>query len=362
MSEPFRYILLDARKYDDFGIGAYISQLLELPSFDSHYRFGLLSASSKLWFEFQDRREFMPIFEPSPKYSISEFLFMGKRFRDTRWAIVHTPHYTVPLWTGRKPLIVTIHDLIHLRFPECLPNRAAYYYAKGMMKLAVKKADVVLTDSETTKLDLIKLLKAPEHKIRVVPLFAPEFPEASMSAQNETPYLLYVGAFAAHKNVGLLLDMMKILIKEKKLDLKLKLKGDQRRFPKPLAEKVKATGLENHVEFVPFLSKADLGAVYRNAFALCLPSLYEGFGLPALEAMACGTPVVASDGGALPEVIGDAGLICPAQRAECFVEAIVSLRNSPSLVAALREKGYQRAGFFQKEKMLGMLKRVYDRV
>ena len=230
--------------------------------------------------------------------------------------LFHAPHYVLPPLIHCRS-VVTIHDCIHLMFPQYLPNRFAYAYAKAQLWTAAHRSDRILTVSETSKLDILRRFHVPADKVTVVynaiderlavPPDAEEFERVRARYQLKDPFALYVGNIKPHKNLERLIDAFHQLRQESAFEsLKLVIIGDEISKYQGLRRAVHRHKLHKHVRFFGFVPLDTLSVLYRLASVFVFPSLYEGFGLPPLEAMYFGTPVVTSNVSSLPEVVGDA--------------------------------------------------------
>jgi glycosyltransferase involved in cell wall biosynthesis len=271
--------------------------------------------------------------------------------RSLRTGLLHVPFFNVPLgWSGR--LVITIHDLIPLTIPETIPSpvrRAAY---RLWLRAAVRKADIIVTVSEHSRQDIIRLLNIPPDRVAVVfPAVdshvrpaAEEGPLIALRRQlRAEQFFLYVGRAKPHKNLPRLLRAFRVA--RARSASVLVIVGPQPP-PSNLVEDVRNLGLADSVRFVGHISDEELPVYYQAATAVVLPSLYEGFGLPALEGMACGTPVLASNATAVPEVVGDAALLVEPTDVNAIAEGIVRIAHDRDLRYALRERGLARSRTF----------------
>ena len=246
-------------------------------------------------------------------YSLAEQFTFLKKLNAQNLDLVHFPHFNVPVLYN-KPYIVTIHDLTLSLFPG--QKMTKWYHRLGYnltIKNAVKKAKKIIAVSENTKKDLIKLLNVPASKIKVIyngisENFYQKRPQKTALLRRVwvSPFLLYTGVWRSHKNLPRLIEAFKIL-KTKHSDLKnLKLIITGK--PDPHYPEVKNTVVKLHLQkdviFPGLVPEKELLKLYNNASIFVFPSLYEGFGLPPLEAMACGTPVAASNSSSIPEICG----------------------------------------------------------
>ena len=250
----------------------------------------------------------------APIYGIKEQLkFPYKKLKKEKIDILHVPHYNVPIFYRGK-MIVTIHDLTHLILPELLPNKFAYFYAKFMMWIAIKKATKVITDSENTKNDILKFFKVDPNKIEVIYLSAGnefikkdkkdiEYLYGKFNIPKNKKILMYVGNLKPHKNLERLLEAY---AKINEIDnTRLILVGKAFEKYNVLEQKEKDLGIDKNVIHTGIVTQTELVDLYNLTDLFVFPSLYEGFGLPVLEALACGTNVICSNTSSLPEVGGD---------------------------------------------------------
>jgi glycosyltransferase involved in cell wall biosynthesis len=260
---------------------------------------------------------------------------------------------------GRGPwtLVTTVHDLVPLRLPTLVPARHRWA-VRCLLGGALRRARRVIAVSETTRGEVLARYRLPPERVVVVPeAAAPHFVPPSPAALAATrarygltrPYVLFVGFLEPKKNLGVLLDAVSILRRAGVWgDTELLVVGAPGWGPNPV-ERAHALGLGEVVRFVGAVADAELPAFYGGALAFAFPSLWEGFGLPALEAMAAGAPVVASNRGALPEVTGGAALLVdPTPRP--LAEALEQLLTDPALRERLRQAGLVRAAQFSWER------------
>lgn len=361
-------VIVDARKAADYGIGTYIRRLGEacarLSPEDDFVFLGRLEGPagappelSGTGGEFRLLEGDNISWEPntSASYGVGELMSVSWQVRKLEGDVFHAPHYVFPLMLP-CPGVVTVHDCIHLRFPGQLPNPAAALYARLMIRRAVRSADRVITGSNATRADLVELVAADASKIEVIPHGCDPFflepveseaLEATRRAYDlDRPFLLSVTNIKPHKNLKRLLEAFAQLSRDYS-DLELVIVGGDLG-NHPDLEKVCADyGLGERVRSLGFLPKAQLRALYHLAHIFVFPSLYEGFGLPPLEAMACGTAVVASRSSAIPEVVGHSGLLVNPFRVDSIAEAIRSLLENDSFRSALGTQGRRRAREFQ---------------
>jgi glycosyltransferase involved in cell wall biosynthesis len=283
-------------------------------------------------------------------------------------SLLHEPHYVLPPLVPCRA-VVTIHDCIHLMFPQYLPNRLAYGYARATLWAATRRAERIFTVSETSKADILRYCDVPAERIIVVHnaiddrFAAPPDLEAVERVRERYrlngPFALYVGNIKPHKNLERLIDAFDLVRRGGYERLELLIIGDQiSKYPR-LRRAVDRHKLHKHVRFLGFVPDDTLAALYRLATVFVFPSLYEGFGLPPLEAMASGTPVVTSNRSSLPEVVGDAAVLVDPYSAASIAEGIQRVLSDADLRRALSERGLARAREFSWESSIRRIHEVY---
>jgi glycosyltransferase involved in cell wall biosynthesis len=365
-------IAIDARKLHDFGIGTYIRNLLKhLGAFDHDSEYVVLCRPQDGETVRQMAPNFTPVAEKARPYSIREQIALPVRLLTARVDLFHAPHYVLPPLVPCRS-IVTIHDCIHLMFPQYLPNRLAYVYARASLSAAAARAARILTVSETSKSDILRYCNVPADRIIVIPnaiddrLATPPREEDIQRTreryQLDGPFALYVGSIKPHKNLERLIEAFHLVRGEGFDQLKLLIIGDQIiKFPR-LRRAVDRYKLHKHVRFLGFVGDDTLAALYRLATVFVFPSLYEGFGLPPLEAMASGTPVVTSNVSSLPEVVGDAAVLVDPYSARSIADGIQRVLVDPDLRETLRVRGLERARAFSWEASVRRTLDVYREV
>jgi glycosyltransferase involved in cell wall biosynthesis len=365
-------VAIDARKLHDFGIGTYIRNLLrQLARIDPFTEYVLLAGESDLGVAGQLGPNFRTVLEPSANYSVREQIRVPWVVRRERPDVYHAPHYILPVAVTSRS-VVTIHDCIHLMFPQYLPSRAAYAYARAAMWSAVRKSDRILTVSEASKRDILHFFNVRPEKIVVVPNAIDEHfwvtPSEEQVArvreryQLDHRFVLYVGNIKPHKNLVRLIEAFAALRTGDLDDVKLLIIGDEISKLPALRRAVHHYKLHKHVRFLGYLSDETLGILYRLAALFVFPSLYEGFGLPPLEAMASGTPVVTSNISSLPEVTGGAAELVDPYDVGSIVAGMRRVLTDPALAAEMRRKGLARAREFSWEQSVARTREVYDAV
>jgi glycosyltransferase involved in cell wall biosynthesis len=351
-------IAIDVRKWQDFGIGTYVRNLvrhLALLDQDTTY---LLFCNDQDEPMLRDlAANFEPVVDRSAGYGVREHLSIPLKLRRLGAELLHSPHYVRPLLCT-IPSVVTIHDCIHLLFPQYLPNRMAWRYARYMMGSAIRHSAVVFTVSDASRADILRFYPwADPGKVLVVPnaidtdlLVDPGEEEKARVRERyqlQGRFVLFAGNVKPHKNLERLIGAFaRVREQGGKEDLQLLLIGDDVSRYGSLRRAVEATGLRQDVRFFGFVPHRTLAALYRMASVFAFPSLYEGFGLPPLEAMSCGTPVVTSRMSSLPEVVGDAAILVDPYSVEDIANGICQVLDDERLRGRLVESGLARAGAF----------------
>jgi glycosyltransferase involved in cell wall biosynthesis len=272
-------------------------------------------------------------------------------------ALVHVTYVAPPRCPA--PTVVTVHDLSFAALPDTFSLRDRLILSLGVPRSARRAARVIAV-SEFTRRDLVRRYGVPEDRIRVTheaadPRFRPiENPDGLAAARRrhglEGPYLLSVGNLQPRKNLGVLLEAFRAVRHEGRLPHRLVVVGQPGRGGGAVRAAACRFGLERDIVFTGYVPGDELAALYAGAALFAYPALYEGFGLPPLEAMACGAPVLASNTGALPEVLGDAAWLLDPRDPRAWAEAIRRVLTEPILAARWRAAGLARAARFTWER------------
>ena len=364
-------IILDARMIRHSGIGTYVRGLLgeyrNHPFFQKH-SFGLALPPSL--FSEGDSVGKLYSFQ-SPIYSLSEQV--AYPFQTRNCALWHAPHYNIPWVKGKTRLVVTVHDLIHWIFQKEFYSPLQAAYVRLLFQRLAKSADRIITVSQRTRDDLIQYFKIPAEKIRVIyegvseEFFSSSNSEAHRQFLRERnlpeQFLLYVGLMKPHKNVERLIRVFKKLRREGKIKSPLVLVGKKdKHYPKGF-ESTRDLASGDGIHYLPGVSsRQELVALYHNALALVHPSLYEGFGLTCLEAMASGLPVAVSRAASLPEVVGEAGYYFDPYSEDSLAEALTTMESEERLRKELAQRGRERAREFSWAKTAEETIQVYREV
>jgi len=300
-------------------------------------------------------------------FSIQQQWSVPGILRRARARLYHSPYYLMPYLPG-VPSLVTCYDLIPLVYPEYFTATQRLMYRLAHI-LALRTARVILAISQATKSDLVRAFHVDPQRVHVTPLaadaaFAPRSAAQIAAARSKyalpEQYVLYLGINKPHKNLARLVEAWRLSnINFQISNIKLVIAGQwDERYPeaRQLAEE---TGLDQ-VVFAGPVEEANLPALYSGATLFVFPSLYEGFGLPVLEAMACGTPVVCSNTSSLPEVAGDAALQVNPLDVDALAEAIGHALMNDELRRNLREKGLAQAARFSWEQTAQKTQSAYE--
>lgn len=286
----------------------------------------------------------------------------------TRGGLFHaTDHLLPPLAQTRS--VFTLHDLTVLKFPTT-HTQLNRRFLQLMLPRFLQTADAVIADSHCTKQDALQLYRLPADRVRVVHLgvdarFKPIDIISASSVEEcyQLPgrFILAVSTIEPRKNLLVLLEAYQAL-RQRHPDIQLVIAGKRGWHSEPFFERLQALGLSDAVRLLGFVPDGDLPALYSLAEVFAFPSLYEGFGLPVLEAMACGTPVICSNTSSLPEVAGEAALqIAPADVQE-WARALEQIVSDSALRASLRERGLKQAARFTWENTARQTYSIYQEV
>jgi glycosyltransferase involved in cell wall biosynthesis len=278
------------------------------------------------------------------------------------------PSHVMPLWHPRCT-VVTVHDLGYLEYPQA-HTRFSRLYLHVSTWYSAHAAGRVIAISEATKRDLIKHYRIKPSKIEVIyhgrdPIFTLVTDQGKIESTPTKygvtrPYCIHVGTLQPRKNLGILVEAWDILRARVAQPPMLLLAGKRGWLYDDLLQFVQSRGLGDFIKFADYVERDDLPALYSGALGLTFPSLYEGFGLPALEAMSCGTPVLASTASSVPEVVGDAGILLDPNDAGAWADAVERVMQDGALREELSRKGLARATQFTWEKCARRTLRVVD--
>jgi glycosyltransferase involved in cell wall biosynthesis len=346
------------------GIGRYTRELIQaLTAVKSPYTFRFFSAKPPA---------ILPVADPVPTADhvtyhpapLNERWLYRLWYRlrlplPVQWAtgpldLFHSPDFVLPPVSGRIPTLLTVHDLSFAHYPEVFPA-PLIQYLNNVVPWSIGRATHILADSQATKHDLVTLWQVPDEKITVLysgvhERFKPVTEQKKLTAVRQqynlgdVPYILNVGTIQPRKNYQMLIRAFKPVAEAFPHNL-IFAGGKGWLYDEMMAE-VGRQGLDGRVHFIGFVDDADLPALYSAASLLTFPSLYEGFGLPLLEAMACGVPVVSSNASSLPEVVGDSGLLLSPHDEAAWSQSLQDLLADPVHRARLVAAGFRQARQF----------------
>lgn len=347
---------IDVRKIEDFGIGTYIRHLVtSLTRLDPDNRYVLFAAPGG-----RDHLPDLPdhwqvIVERAKVYSARELFTLSWRLLRTPLDLYHATHYVLPLVVPCRT-VVTIHDIIHLLFPEYLPNPLALHYAHHMIRRSLTRGDRIIAASRNTRSDLLDYFDIDGRKIRVVyqgvdDVFRsapdPGVLRAHLEAYDlDGPYLLFVGNPKPHKNLDNVVKAYARALKLGGFEAPLVCVGDREGSSFKIRQRAEQLGIGDRVRLLGHVPQDDLPMLYRGATLFLYPTLYEGFGLPVIEAMASGTPVITSNTSSLKEIAeGYAHVVAPLD-VEQIAAAIHQCMNDEEHRLEIAEKGRRRSADF----------------
>lgn len=362
---------IDARlvHYTQAGIGQYTLNLIRgLAELDAENEYVIL----------QSRKDRLPLIQKpnfrrhplwTPSHHRLEQLVLPLEIQGLNLDLLHSPDF-IPPFRRNCLSVITVHDLSFLVYPGFMTRESANYY--GQIDVAVRNTQHIIAASQSTADDIIRLLGAPESKITVIyqaidPIFRPisdPEPLAAVRARYGVPeeFVLFVGTVEPRKNLPTLFEAFRLVLDRYRSRAKLVVVGPLGWLVDESLEAVERLSLEDDVLFLKKVPVADLLHLYNAARVLVMPSFYEGFGRPALEAMACGTPVIVSNVSSLPEVVGDAGILVSPHDPEDIAVAIWRVLSDAQLREEMRAKGLSRATCFSWERAAQQTLDVYREV
>lgn len=346
------------------GLGRYTQKLIEnLETIDNENQY-VVFLRKENFHQYQPyNKNFTKVLADYHWYSFSEQIFYPKLLHKYKLDLMHFPHFNVPLLYQGK-FVLTIHDLILIHFPTIRATKLnpllywiKYYGYKLTINSAISRAESIIAVSQFTKNDILREYPKAQKKINVtyeacdnlcrIPNIPPHHILEKYGIIK--PYLLYVGNAYPHKNLEILIDSFELVLNVFP-DMQLALVGKEDFFYARLKSYSKTKNI-NGVHFLGFVSDQDLDVLYRFTKVYVFPSLYEGFGLPPLEAMAKGAVIVSSNHPCMQEILGDAALYSDAHNAKIFAESIINVLQDKNLQLELIEKGYQQIKKYNWEKM-----------
>jgi len=284
--------------------------------------------------------------------------------------LFHSPDFVLPAVRGPIPKLLTVHDLSFIHYPETF-TPALVRYLNQVVPRSIEQAHQILADSQATRQDLIDYWQVPDDKVTVLYSgvsnnFKPITDKGRLTEirkrydLGDEPYLLGVGTLQPRKNYSLLIHAFKKVAQHYPHNLFIA--GGRGWLYDEMMTQVNRLDLNDRVRFLGFVADDDLPALYSQAALFVFPSLYEGFGLPLLEAMACGVPVITSDASSLPEVVGDAAITLPPENSEAWSETILSLLADSTQRTALVADGFLQVRNFTWKRAADQLMSIYEKM
>lgn len=358
-------LVLDAR-WLNTGLGTYTLNLIREISQCQNIQLCLLTLPQ--YREYLAKYNCAITIVDTPIYSIQEQFTIAWASRGSR--VLHVPHYNAPL-TRVGSLLVTIHDLTHILDHAQRRSIKSWIYAQPMLRMVSRRADHIFTVSEYSKRQIVELLGVNPERITVVyngvgPHLFPEPRDEARAKTNRDfafvgPYILFVGNLKPFKNVAGLIKAFSLLKERSRLPYRLLVIGDDAAGRPGLIKLAMQLGLDGSVIFVPRVSDEQVRAAYSGADLTVLPSLEEGFGLPVLESMTCGTPVACSSAASLPEIGGQAAEYFDPRDIESIANSLQTVLLNSDRWSELRQLGLERAGHFTREECAKRHLPVYRR-
>jgi glycosyltransferase involved in cell wall biosynthesis len=301
-----------------------------------------------------------------------EYFIFPFELKKLKIDILHSPNYITPLLKFGFKIILTIHDLTFLLFPEKYPVIKRLLFSK-MLPVFIKISDKIIAVSENTKKDILKFFDIPENKISVTYESYPDYYNHYINGAEakdllkkygiKDRFILFVGMIEPRKNI---LSLLKAFVElDKELDLDLVVVGKRGWYYKEIEKyivDIEKLRLRNSIIFTGYVPEKELKYFYKLALIFVYPSLYEGFGLPPLQAMACGTPVITSDISSLPEVVGDAAVKINPDNLDDLVRSIKLVYEDQTFRNLLIKKGLGRAEIFNLEKIARNTLSIYKNI
>lgn len=375
--KPVYRIGIDARLFGTalaVGIGRYteelIRHLVELDKDNQYHIFLSESAASNF-----------PIYAPNlsktgvdfSHYSYSEQFKYPAVLKKTDLDLIHYTNFNSPIFFNLIPSVVTIHDLTLWFFPG---RGQKSWFRRMVYRLVIKRtcqnAKYIIAITKKTKQDIVKLLDINPEKISIIYEAVPSNYKVISNDQKikklkhkfniSQPYAMYVGQWRDHKNIIRMIRAFSLLRRRYNIDYQLVMVGRMDNQYPQVQTTIKELGLTDHVVFTGYVPDSELPYIYNGAEFFVWPSLYEGFGLPPLEAMACGTPVVSSNASCMPEVLGDAAYYFDPLNVEAMAKNMADVAKSYALKRELKLKGLRQARKYSFEKSAKQTFKIYKRV
>jgi len=354
-------VAIDIRRIKEFGVGTYIWNLVRnLADLDTRTNYVLIGSER----DFLELGEVGPNFErlvhTSSQALWSEHISLPSALRSLKVDVVHIPHHEGPFFLPGK-VVTTVHDCVHIKFPPEGQSRFERSRLYWLTKRALMRSSQILAVSESTRADLLHMFDFDKSRVSVVynaldgrfaPFIEDEIREQARERyQLNAPFILYSGRIRPHKNLSRLIEAFAVLKNELVGDtrfsnLKLIIIGDEFSRHQYLRLSVVRSGMQQDVRFFGFIPYPAMQVFYQEAALFALPSLHEGFGLSAIEALASRTPVLASNTTSLPEVLGDAAVFVHPENVFEIARGMKSILTDAPLRASLVDRGVKQVSRF----------------
>jgi glycosyltransferase involved in cell wall biosynthesis len=359
------------------GVGNYVVNLLKSLQYIDHENeyYVFIGKDTKHLFAL-NAPNFHPVYLPlshDPRWLMRPLYYLWQNslvyfsLKKYQVDLFHVPNLSL-LWMCFVPTVVTIPDLAHFTITKY--PRLRQVYRQLVPRITAKKAARIITISDSAQRDIVRFANVPKERVDVTYLAA-SIKKVTSECQDrvlnsysvsKSSYLLYVGNALPHKNVERLLKAFSIVVRQAQVPLKLVLAGLKKCSLAKYADLILSLGIDDLVVTTGYISERDLSILYQNAFVFVFPSLYEGFGLPVLEAMTCGTPVVTSNTSSLPEVAGDAALLVDPLNISMIADTILLLFRDEALREALIHRGKTQAAKFSWDECAKQTLKTYQKV
>jgi glycosyltransferase involved in cell wall biosynthesis len=297
-----------------------------------------------------------------------EQMVLPRLARQSDLSVLHSPHYTMPLTLGCAS-VVTFHDMTFFLYPAMHKLYKRFFFC-SMIHLSARRASALIADSESTRQDIVKILKLDASKVTTVPLgVSPSYRPIDEKTALERikskyhlpdKFVLYIGMLEPRKDLPTLVRAFKTLIEQGSMH-KLVIVGRKGWMYDDLFRSVASLDLTERVVFTGYVPEEDLPLLYNAADVFVYPSIYEGFGLPVLEALACGTPVITSNISSMPEILGEAGILVKPEEADGLADAMSRVTQDGELRKRLVRQGLERAKLFTWDRAAQATLAVYER-
>jgi len=357
---------IDGFRLRDYGIGTYLQNTIShLKDADDNLRFFIFCNPDDVDFLDELNPGVVPVPRANFLYSPYNMFSLSRSLKKYNINVFHSVHYVAPL-AHKLPIVLTLHDMLPFEFPQSIESVSKRTAFKNVQK-TIGKALKIIAVSRSTKSDVLKHFQIDPEKITVIynGVDARFFDKIDLRKtrnfreryQLHFPFILYAGNVRPHKNIARIIECMEILNESPFDELRLVIAGYDISKNKPLRGIISKKGLSERVRIIGYIDKVIY--LYKLASIFINPSLYEGFGVSALEAMAVGTPVIVSNKSALPEIVGDAALLVDPYNTNEFADAIKKIMKEKKLRNSLIKKGRERAAEFTWQDSVAKLLKVY---